>query len=174
MKKKRFLILTLASVLMTSCYSIFVKYPGIQVINEFGLYIICVHTWGCIWWWTWTNYPFRKSLEEAASEVERGGSLSDGLAHHESLYGKRLLVLLRVGEETNTLDSTLLSQADALDSELAHEVRQLNSIVEPLLILLVGAIVAFVLIAMYMPMFRLGMTIGWRLSLCKFYYICRF
>ena len=99
-------------------------------------------------------------MEEAASEVERGGSLSDGLAHHESLYGKRLLVLLRVGEETNTLDSTLLSQADALDSELEHEVRQLNSIVVPLLILLVGAIVAFVLIAMYMPMFRLGMTIG--------------
>ncbi len=107
-----------------------------------------------------TFYPFRKSLEEAATEVERGGFLSDGLAHHESLYGKRLLVLLRVGEETNTLDSTLLSQADALDSELEHEVRQLNSIVEPLLILLVGAIVAFVLIAMYMPMFRLGMTIG--------------
>ena len=99
-------------------------------------------------------------MEEAASEVERGGSLSDGLAHYESLYGKRLLVLLRVGEETNTLDSTLLSQADALDSELEHEVRQLNSIVVPLLILLVGAIVAFVLIAMYMPMFRLGMTIG--------------
>ncbi len=37
-------------------------------------------------------------------------TLSDGLAHHESLYGKRLLVLLRVGEETSTLDRTLLSQ----------------------------------------------------------------
>lgn len=36
----------------------------------------------------------------------------------------------------------------------------MNNIVEPLLILLVGVIVAFVLVAMYMPMFRLGLTIG--------------
>lgn len=107
-----------------------------------------------------TFYPFRKSLEKAASVVERGGSLSEGLAPYLTLYGKRLLVLLRVGEETNTLGRALLSQADSLDSDLEHKIRQMNNIVEPLLILLVGVIVAFVLIAMYMPMFRLGLTIG--------------
>jgi len=63
-------------------------------------------------------------------------------------------------EKKPTLSAALSFQADSLDSELEHKIRQMNNIVEPLLILLVGVIVAFVLIAMYMPMFRLGLTIG--------------
>lgn len=104
-------------------------------------------------------YPYRKSVSEAAGMIENGHTLSEGLGRHECLYGKRFLVLLKVGEETNSLEEMLQTQADETNAELEYEIRQLNNMAEPVLILAIGIIVAFVLIAMYMPMFKLGMTI---------------
>lgn len=106
-----------------------------------------------------TFYPYRKSIVEICRTIEKGRTLADGMELYEDLYGRRLNVLLKVGEETNSLERMLLTQADDTNAELEHEIRQLNSIAEPLLILAIGIIVAFVLIAMYMPMFKLGMTI---------------
>ncbi len=66
---------------------------------------------------------------------------------------------MRVGEETNSLDKALLSQSLELDRELKYAIGQLNNVLEPFLILAIGVVVAFVLIAMYMPMFKLGMVV---------------
>lgn len=104
-------------------------------------------------------YPYRRSISETCLMIERGRTLTEGMVRYEHLYGKRFLVLLKVGEETNSLEDMLLTQADETNAELEHEIRQLNNMVEPFLILGIGIIVAFVLIAMYMPMFKLGMTI---------------
>lgn len=106
-----------------------------------------------------TFYPYRQSIEEVCRMIEKGQTLTGGMDKYENLYGKRFLVLLKVGEETNSIEQMLLTQANDTNAELEHEIKQLNNIVEPLLILCIGIIVAFVLIAMYMPMFKLGMTI---------------
>lgn len=104
-------------------------------------------------------YPYRKSIEESCRMIEHGQTLAECMREHENLYGKRFLVLLKVGEETNSLEQMFMTQADDTDAELEYEIRQLNNIAEPVLILVIGIIVAFVLIAMYMPMFKLGVTI---------------
>ena len=106
-----------------------------------------------------TFYPYRQSIEEVCRMIETGQTLTGGMDKYENLYGKRFLVLLKVGEETNSIEQMLLTQANDTNAELEHEIKQLNNIVEPFLILCIGIIVAFVLIAMYMPMFKLGMTI---------------
>lgn len=106
-----------------------------------------------------TFYPYRQSIEEVCQMIEKGQTLTGGMDKYENLYGKRFLVLLKVGEETNSIEQMLLTQANDTNAELEHEIKQLNNIVEPFLILAIGIIVAFVLIAMYMPMFKLGMTI---------------
>lgn len=106
-----------------------------------------------------TFYPYRQSIEDVCRMIEKGQTLTDGMSRYENIYGKRFLVLLKVGEETNSIEQMLLTQANDTNAELEHEIKQLNNIVEPFLILAIGIIVAFVLIAMYMPMFRLGMTI---------------
>ena len=106
-----------------------------------------------------TFYPYRQSIEEVCRMIEKGQTLTGGMDKYENLYGKRFLVLLKVGEETNSIEQMLLTQANDTNAELEHEIKQLNNIVEPFLILAIGIIVAFVLIAMYMPMFKLG-TIG--------------
>ena len=105
-------------------------------------------------------YPYSKSFNSVAEGLKRGESFSDNLANFNDLYGNKLLTLIRVGEETNCLDRMLLNQSNDITAELEHNLKQLSNILEPILILCIGVIVAFVLIAMYMPMFMLGQTIG--------------
>ena len=67
--------------------------------------------------------------------------------------------MLRVGEETNSLDTMLKTLSDDIAAELDYEIKQINNALEPALILFIGVIVAFVLVSMYLPMFKMGMTI---------------
>ncbi|MDR0961938.1 MAG: type II secretion system F family protein [Mediterranea sp.] len=105
-------------------------------------------------------YPYSESFTVMAEGLKRGESFSANMEKFESIYGHKLVTLLKVGEETNSLDRMLLHQATDNTSELEHALKQLGNILEPALILCIGVIVAFVLIAMYMPMFQLGQTIG--------------
>lgn len=104
-------------------------------------------------------YPFSESFGNIARKIIEGGSLGDKIAQYENIYSKKLVALIKVGEETNTLDKMLLQQATDINAELEHKLKQLGNILEPLLILGIGIIVAFILIAMYIPMFKLGQTI---------------
>lgn len=104
-------------------------------------------------------YPVRKSLQETLETVEHGGMLHTGFEAYPSLYSRKFCVLLRVGEETNSLDTMLKTLSDDMAAELDYEVKQINNALEPALILFIGVIVAFVLISMYLPMFKMGMTI---------------
>lgn len=104
-------------------------------------------------------YPFNRSFGEIARKIIEGGSFGDNLGLYEELYGKKLVALIKVGEETNTLEEMLFQQATDITTELEYKLKLLGSVLEPLLILGIGIFVAFILIAMYIPMFKLGQTI---------------
>lgn len=106
-----------------------------------------------------TFYPYSKSLVSIAEGIRMGGSFSGNVGKFPELYDNRLLTLLQVGEETNTLSTMLNKQGKELTSQLEYKIKQLGSIMEPLLILFIGILVATILISMYLPMFRLGTVI---------------
>jgi type IV pilus assembly protein PilC len=62
--------------------------------------------------------------------------------------------MIAVGEETGALDDMLSKVADFYDDEVAAAVKALTSILEPVMIIVVGAIVGFIVISMYLPMFK--------------------
>lgn len=68
--------------------------------------------------------------------------------------------VLRIGEQTGRLPEMLAREGDVLTGELEHRLRSLGNLLEPVLILLVGLLVAVILVAMYLPMFRLGGIMG--------------
>jgi type IV pilus assembly protein PilC len=68
--------------------------------------------------------------------------------------------MIAVGEEAGNLDGMLSKVADFYDSEVEAAVKALTSILEPVMIVLVGAIVGFIVISMYMPMFKVYDAIG--------------
>lgn len=105
-------------------------------------------------------YPYRISFARIVRELERGACLSDAMERFADLYDRRLVTLLRVGEQTGRLPDMLRREGDVLTGELEHRLRSLGNLLEPVLILLVGLLVAVILIAMYLPMFRLGGIMG--------------
>jgi type IV pilus assembly protein PilC len=62
--------------------------------------------------------------------------------------------MIGVGEETGALDAMMTKIADFYESEVEASVKALTSILEPVMIVVVGGIVGFIIIAMYMPMFQ--------------------
>lgn len=68
--------------------------------------------------------------------------------------------MVAIGEQSGTLDTMLGKVADFYEDEVENAVRTMTSLIEPMLMVGLGAIIAFILIAMYLPIFQLGDTIG--------------
>lgn len=107
-----------------------------------------------------TFYPYRQSLRCICEDLRRGELFADALARFPQIYDRKLCALLRVGEETNRLGQMFEKQSESLTQSLEHRLKQLGNFLEPVLILGVGCLVALVLIAMYLPMFKLGGVTG--------------
>lgn len=106
-----------------------------------------------------TFYPYSKSFTSMAKGICNGGSFSDNVAKFPRLFDNRLVTLLQVGEETNNLSAMLDKYGKELGIRLEYRIKQIGSIMEPLLILFIGILVATILISMYLPMFKLGTVI---------------
>jgi type IV pilus assembly protein PilC len=100
-------------------------------------------------------YPIEKSLQQIRTEVFAGKSLHESMAKHD-IYPKRMISLIRVAEEVNQVDVMFAKLSQQLSDEIEHETSLLGSVIEPFMILILGVLVAVILVAMYLPMFRLG------------------
>lgn len=104
-------------------------------------------------------YPYQQAFTQIQEELIIGTPLSQSIARH-SIFEKRLVALVKVGEEVNKLDDMFGKLYLQQTTELEHRIKIVGNVLEPILIILVGIFVAFVLVAMYLPMFRLGSTIN--------------
>ena len=68
--------------------------------------------------------------------------------------------MFRIGEETGELSEMVNKLADFYEEEVANAVKSITSILEPLMIVFVACVVAFILVAMYLPMFNMMSTVG--------------
>jgi len=104
-------------------------------------------------------YPVEKALQQAESEITGGSSLQNALQKH-SFFPPTLLALVRVGEESGKMDFMFKRLSENLHQEVDHQTALLGSLLEPILIIFLGILVAVVLIAMYLPLFQMGMNVG--------------
>ena len=88
-------------------------------------------------------------------QVAQGSRLSEAMAH-SGRVGPMIVQLCATGEETGTLDALLARAASLMETELADRVSALSSLLEPLIIVLLGGLIGGILVAMYLPIFRLG------------------
>ena len=68
--------------------------------------------------------------------------------------------MVAIGEQTGALDTMLVKIADFYEDEVENSVRAMTSLIEPFLMICLGGVIGFILVAMYMPVFQLGDTIG--------------
>jgi type IV pilus assembly protein PilC len=99
------------------------------------------------------NAVLEDAMEAVIESVKSGGSIAAPL-RDAPIFPPMVAQMIAVGEETGNLDTMLSKVADFYEDEVAAAVKALTSILEPIMIVLVGAIVGFIVIAMYMPMFK--------------------
>ena len=87
--------------------------------------------------------------------VAEGGKLSVGMAH-TGRFPDMLVQMCATGEDTGTLDILLGKAAALMTEELDNRIRALSSLLEPLIIVVLGGAIGVILVAMYLPIFRLG------------------
>jgi type IV pilus assembly protein PilC len=99
------------------------------------------------------NWVIEQAMVDVVESVKAGGQIATPL-REQDVFPPMVSQMITVGEETGGLDTMLNKVADFYEDEVAAAVKAMTSILEPIMIVFVGAIVGFVVIAMYMPMFK--------------------
>jgi len=99
------------------------------------------------------NWVVEKAMDDVIDSVKSGGTIAAPL-RNVAIFPPMVAQMIAVGEETGGLDAMLDKVADFYEDEVAAAVKALTSILEPVMIVFVGAIVGFIVVAMYMPMFK--------------------
>lgn len=105
-----------------------------------------------------TNLPMRMAVEDAKQQVREGGSLSRSLGKAK-LFPPLVVHLIGSGEASGSLDVMLTRAAEAQTRELEGFVTALTSLIEPVLILVMGGMVLFIVLAILLPIFDMNQLI---------------
>jgi type IV pilus assembly protein PilC len=98
------------------------------------------------------NIAVEEAMDGVIASVKRGGTIAAPLAQ-ASIFPTMVSHMVGVGEETGALDAMLDKVADFYEDRVEASVKALTSILEPIMIIVIGGIVGFIVISMYMPLF---------------------
>lgn len=100
-------------------------------------------------------YPIQTALDQMVEDIKKGKTLHEGMAQFR-IFPQRMLSLIKVGEEVNQLEMILDRLSAQYRDDLKHQTKIIGKLMEPIIILIIGAIVGVILVAMYLPMFNLS------------------
>lgn len=101
------------------------------------------------------NSYYQQALETTAEEVRKGGTVSKSLESYQNLYPLLLVQMVAVGEETGQMSEVLEKLADFFEGEAADASKNLATVIEPIVMLIVGGAVGFFAISMIQPMYSM-------------------
>jgi type IV pilus assembly protein PilC len=102
------------------------------------------------------NRVVEQAMDGVRESVKKGGTISAPMADVPAAFPPMVVQMIAVGEETGALETMLSKVADFYEAQVEAAIKALTSILEPVMILFVGAIVGFIVIAMYLPMFKVN------------------
>jgi type IV pilus assembly protein PilC len=105
------------------------------------------------------NQVIANAVDEARREIQTGGMISVAL-QKEQVFPLMAIQMISIGEETGEIDKMLMKVADFYEDEVEQAVKALTSIMEPIMILLLGGMVGAILLSMYLPMFAVFEKLG--------------
>jgi len=100
-------------------------------------------------------YPIENSLNDIEEKILSGIAFHKSLACH-AIYPSKMVSIVKVGEEVNQLELFFARLSEQYAAEVEYQATMLSKFIEPLIIVILGLIVGVILIAMYLPLFRLG------------------
>ncbi|MFM7449976.1 MAG: type II secretion system F family protein [Leptolyngbyaceae cyanobacterium] len=105
------------------------------------------------------NQVIANAVDQARREIQTGGMISLAL-QKEQVFPPMAIQMISIGEETGEIDKMLMKVADFYEDEVEQAVKALTSIIEPIMIIFLGGMVGSILLAMYLPMFKVFDKLG--------------
>ncbi len=106
-----------------------------------------------------SNIYFKKAILDSITSVKKGDSLSKSLRSYSNLYSLLMIEMIEVGEETGETSKVLIRTAEFLEEEIFNLTKNLSSIIEPILIVIIGGAIGFFAISMLQPIYSIMHTI---------------
>jgi type IV pilus assembly protein PilC len=104
---------------------------------------------------TLTNYYFKAAINDGVGKIQKGMNLSKIIAMYPAVFPMLVSQMMEVGEETGKTETVLIKLAEFYEEEVSQITKNLSSIIEPVLMLVIGTAVGFFAIAMLQPMYGL-------------------
>jgi type IV pilus assembly protein PilC len=104
------------------------------------------------------NYVYLQATRQIQAEVSTGTSLTVAM-QNANVFPSMVLQMCAIGEETGALDSMLGKVADFYEQEVDDAVEALSSLMEPMIMVILGTLIGGMVVAMYLPIFKLGQAV---------------
>ncbi len=101
------------------------------------------------------NIYYKEAMAEAAEMVKKGSKLAEVMKNYEDIYPTLVIQMIAVGEETGETSTILAKLAEFFEQEVSSATKNLSSVVEPVLMLIIGAVVGFFAVSMVQPMYSM-------------------
>jgi type IV pilus assembly protein PilC len=104
---------------------------------------------------TLTNYYYQKALLKSVEDIQKGLNLSSVLSEKQDIFPILVSQIVQVGEETGKTEMVMLQLAEFYEEEIDQITKNMSSIIEPLLMVIIGGAVGFFAVAMLQPMYSM-------------------
>ncbi|MDP2864351.1 MAG: type II secretion system F family protein [bacterium] len=101
------------------------------------------------------NIHYKTALLQVAEKVKKGEKLSDAMAPYKEIYPLIVMQMIKVGEETGETSDILAKLAIFFEEEIGYATKNLTSVIEPILMLIVGGAIGFFAVSMIQPMYSM-------------------
>ncbi|WP_292977400.1 type II secretion system F family protein [Nitrosomonas sp.] len=105
------------------------------------------------------NQVYYEATKNIQNEVSTGSSLVDAMMV-TNVFPSMVLQMVSIGEESGSLDAMLSKIADFFEAEVDDAVEALSSLMEPLIMVVLGTLIGGMVVAMYLPIFKMGQVVG--------------
>jgi len=105
------------------------------------------------------NSLLQEVVFASAENVTAGDSLSKPLAQ-SGLIPSQVMAMIRIAEESNTLDQVLVKIANRMDQRIERRLEVMVRMIEPMMLVLIGVMVMFVIVGVLLPVFDLNSSVG--------------
>jgi len=104
------------------------------------------------------NYVYYAATKQIQSEVSTGTNLTAAMTN-SGVFPNMVLQMVAIGEESGSLDAMLSKVADFFEQEVDEAVDSLSSLMEPMIMVVLGGLIGAIVVAMYLPIFKLGQAV---------------
>jgi len=104
------------------------------------------------------NYVYREATKQIKAEISTGNALTVAM-QNANVFPSMVIQMIAIGEESGQLDAMSGKVADFFEAEVDDAVDALSSLMEPLIMVILGGLIGGIIVAMYLPIFKLGAVV---------------